>query len=410
MPGDDLSGLSVCVVACHYKPETTGSAPYNTMLVETLLDAGATVDVVAGVPHYPQWKVTEPKYRHGVRWKETDGGAKLLRVRHAVPSKPDLVGRARQESSFVALATPYVLASKAQIVVTVTPLLGAMLAAQLGRRGRPMGVIVHDLNGNGAEQSGTAPGRAAEAVGAVEYRLLAKATRVGIITPRFARALTANGVDPDRISRLPIFTHVDSTALSPQQARKQLGWAEAGTTVVHTGNMGAKQGLEHAVAAARAADSSGMDVRFVFVGDGNQRALLESHATGLRNVTFVPPVSEEDYPVVLAAADVLLLHEKPGVTEMSLPSKLTSYVTARRPILAAVEDDGITKALLDSHSAAMTTPSGDVDALLTSLRQLAADPTMAHSLVEGAAKMGAAEFSAEDGRKGFREFVAGLAG
>ncbi len=54
-----LSGLRVCVVACHFRPESSGSAPYNSLLVDTLADAGAAVKVVTGVPHYPQWRVVD---------------------------------------------------------------------------------------------------------------------------------------------------------------------------------------------------------------------------------------------------------------------------------------------------------------------------------------------------------------
>lgn len=409
LQADDLSGLSVCVVACHFRPEQAGSAPYNTMLVETLAAAGATVDVVAGVPHYPQWRVTDDRYRYGLMWREHGDRVRLTRVRHAVPGRTNLVGRARLEGSFAALATPLVAASSADVVVAVTPLVGAMLAASVGKRRRPSGVIVHDLSGAGAEQSGTAGSTAARAVGGLEYRLLARADRVGIITPRFSRPLIANGVAEERISVLPVFSHVDSIDLSPEQARARLGWPQAGITVVHTGNMGMKQGLEHAVDAARTAEAAGLDAQFVFVGDGNQRAALEARAGDLPRVRFVPPVAEHDYPVVLAAADVLLLHEKPGVTEMSLPSKLTSYVTAGRPILAAVEEAGITKALLDTHSAALTVPAGQPDAMLEALRRITSDTMLADRLVAAAVEMGAAEFSDGQGKSSFRRFVASLA-
>jgi colanic acid biosynthesis glycosyl transferase WcaI len=405
----DLSGISVCVVACHFRPETTGSAPLNSMLVDTLLDAGAQVDVVAGIPHYPHWQVQDPRYRRGVRWREEYGAARLTRVRHAVPSRPNLWGRMRLESSFAALSAPYVRSSKANVVVAVSPLIGAVLAAHAGRRGRPLGVIVHDLSGNAAVQSGTASGRAAGLVGAAEYAMLARADKIGVITQRFAADLTAHGVLPDNISELPISSLIDGTELTTDQARRRLGWDEGVFTVVHTGNMGMKQGLEHLVSAASVADRNGMDVRFVFVGDGNQRADLEAQASGLRNVQFMDLVSDEDYPVLLAAADVLMVHERPGVREMSLPSKLTSYVTARRPIVAAVDEHGITKALLDSHGAAVVAQSGDSEALLGALDRLRNDPTLVADVVAGAEKMAAAEFSTERARAGFREFVRELA-
>ncbi len=396
-------------MACHFAPESTGSAPYNSLLIETLAAAGANVDAVVGVPHYPQWKVQDPRYRRGLRWREIHDSVRVTRVRHAVPSHPGLIGRMRQESTFAALAAPYVAHSRADVVIAVTPLVGAMLAATVGRRKRPLGVVVHDLSGAGAAQSGTAGAGVARVVGAAEFGLLARADRVGVITQGFSRALAAHNVDPSRIVELPIFTHVASSDASRADARRSLGWPTPGTYVVHTGNMGMKQGLDHAIEAAKLAESRAPEVVFVLVGDGNQISDLRSRAEGLGNVRFVPPVSEADYPEVLAAADVLLLHEKPGVVEMSLPSKLTSYVTAGRPIVAAVETQGITKALLDKHESALCVASGDPAALVDAVGRVSADSGLAEELVASAKRMGAAEFSDERGRDAFRRFAGGLA-
>ena len=312
--------------------------------------------------------------------------------RHAVPSGANFVGRMRLETSFAALSAPFVWSSSARVIVAVTPAVGAVLAAHAGRRGRPLGVIVHYLTGNAAVQSGTTSSQVAKMVGAAEYAALARANRVGVITRRFVPDLVAHGLAPDHITELPIASHVVAADLTPEQARRKLGWESRGLTVVHTGNMGMKQGLEHVMAAARVAVRRNMRIQFVLVGDGNRRAALEAEASNLPNLRFIDLVPEEDYPIVLAAADVLLLHERPGVTHMALPSKLTSYVAAQRPILAAVDDSGITKALLDSHRAAVTIPSGNTDALLDSLDRLRTDPQLVVDLVAGARKMGAAEF------------------
>ncbi|CCQ13652.1 putative surface polysaccharide biosynthesis glycosyl transferase [Rhodococcus sp. AW25M09] len=122
-----LHGLSVCVVACHYAPETTGSAPYNTALVEALSSAGADVDLITGIPHYPQWVIQDSRYRRGIMWRETKGNVRIRRVRHAVPAAPNLIGRARMELSFATLAAPLVRASRADVVITVTPSSGLCL-------------------------------------------------------------------------------------------------------------------------------------------------------------------------------------------------------------------------------------------------------------------------------------------
>ena len=85
-------------------------------------------------------------------------------------------------------------------------------------------------------------------------------------------------------------------------------------------------------------------------------------------------VSEDLYPVVLAAADVLLVNERPSVGDMALPSKLTSYLVAGRPILAAVAEGGAShRELLSSGGAAWTIPAGDPAVFAAALATLAQD-------------------------------------
>jgi colanic acid biosynthesis glycosyl transferase WcaI len=417
---DSLSGLVVCVVACHFRPESSGSAPYNSLLVDALAEAGAIVKVVTGVPHYPQWRVEDARYRRGVWWRESIdapsdafgcGQVSVVRLRHAVPRNPGVLGRMRLEASFAALSTPVLAATRADIVICVTPLVGAAIAGVAGRRGRPLGVIVHDQVGNAAVQSGSASGRIANVVGAAEYSVLRRADRVGVITPRFKAGLIAGGVQPDRIVEVPLFSHVNPAGLTSAEARAALGWPDDGRfTVVHTGNMGMKQGLEHVLDAARLAQNTlPGQMEFVLVGDGNTRAALLDQAAGLEGIRFVDPVAEDDYPLVLAAADVLLVHERPGVREMSLPSKLTSYAIAARPIIAAVEPTGITGSLLNSYDAALVVPNGNPQGLIDGLLGIHADDGLRARLVRDACRLGIEEFSERRGRERYVGFARELA-
>lgn len=412
-----LSGLVVCVVACHFRPEPSGSAPYNSLLVDALAEAGATVKVVTGVPHYPQWRVVDPHYRLGLRWRESpaaapgSGSVNIVRLRHAVPSKPDLLGRMRLELSFAALSAPVVAATRADIVIGVTPLVGAAFAGMVGRHRRPFGAIVHDQVGKAAVQSGSTGKRVANVVAAAEYWVLRRANRVGVITKKFNPALIAGGVDADRIIEVPLFSHVNPVDLAPAAARRALGWRDTGRlTVVHTGNMGMKQGLEHVLDAARlATDRYPGAIEFVLVGDGNNRQALQEQAAGLDGVRFVDPVSEDDYPVVLAAADILLVHERPGVREMSFPSKLTSYTTASRPIIAGVAEDSITGSFLRSRDAALQVPNGDPEALIDGLFQIRSNDALRVRLVDNARRLWREEFSERSGRQHYVRFARALA-
>jgi glycosyltransferase involved in cell wall biosynthesis len=227
-----------------------------------------------------------------------------------------------------------------------------------------VGVIVQDFYGSAASQSGVSGGaRIGAAVTKLESRLLRAMDLVGVIDTGFVSTARDLGVREERIRTLPNWTHIHPPRLSRQQAREKFGWDDGLVRVVHTGNMGHKQGLENVVEAARRAVRSAPNHRFVLVGEGNQRRHLQELAAGLPTLEFMPAVDHQDYPDLLHAADVLLVNERPGATEMSLPSKVTSYLATDRPLLAAIPD-GITRSYLRRLGVATIIEPGDPDALV----------------------------------------------
>jgi glycosyltransferase involved in cell wall biosynthesis len=408
VPTAPLSGLKVCIVGINFPPEVTGIAPYTSALASAAQGAGAEVRVVTGVPHYPEWR-TDRSYRRGIRWREHVDGVTVTRRRHWVPASPGLVGRAAMESSFMAHAIPSIMRDKADVLIAITPSSSALAAAVAARRGRPLGVIVQDLTGNAAVQSGSTGARIGGAIASAEYSMMRKANLVGVIAPQFGRLLTNEGVEADRIRDVPNFTHIDDADVPQDVARRALGWPQDRYLVVHTGNIGMKQGLDVVVAAARLAEEQGSDVDFVVVGDGNQRERLQREAGGLSNIRWVGLLPERKYLMALAAADQLLLCERPGVQEMSLPSKLTSYVAARRPIIASVDRRGITSEYVRSGDLAEMVAPADPAALLCGIAKLRANPARMDALVTSAMAFASAGLLASEARARYGKFIADLA-
>jgi colanic acid biosynthesis glycosyl transferase WcaI len=393
----------VGVVGIYYPPELTGIAPYNAGLAEALIEAGASVHVITGVPHFPMWKTQAP-FNSGLRFEDVTDHLRVSRRRHWVPREASLLGRAMLESTFFFHATPTVVMSRADVIVAVTPSLSGLAAAELGRRRRPLGVIVQDLIGGGAAQTGTTGSRAANAINRIERRLLRRADQVGVISPDFVGQMIDAGVRADRISVVPNFTHINPVEVTAKAAKSVLGWDPDIFTVVHTGNMGLKQGLHHVIDAAREAEVRGDSINWMLVGDGNQRHALEERARGVTSVRFVDPLPEATYPFALAAADVLLLNESPGVVEFCLPSKLTSYVVSGRPILAATEPTSVTYRTVSRNGLADLVLPGDPIALLDGLERLRAQPDLVEQLLKAAASY-ASSNSPADAAERYVEFV-----
>ncbi|MEO3752335.1 glycosyltransferase family 4 protein [Streptomyces sp. B6B3] len=373
------------MVSTNYAPEQAGIGPYATQLAEHwAATRDAEVHVLAGLPHYPAWRLA-PEYRGVWRTTETRGGVRVHRRRHTVPPRQSAARRALYEASILAggLFAPPRTGRLDAVVAQVPSLAGGVLAARLARRhGVPFVPVVQDLMGAAAEQSGiSGGGRAARAAAAVEGRMLRGATLVGVIHETFRERVRALGVRPERIRLVPNWSHIAEPTTPPAQTRARLGWGDR-TVLLHAGNMGLKQGLEVLVDTARAEPR----LHVVLMGDGSQRPRLEGLAAGLANVEFLPPAAAEDFPDVLAAADVLAVTQRATVLDMSVPSKLTSYFAAGRPVLGSVAEHGGTADELRRSGAGRLVPPEDPAALAAAARALAADPAAADEL--GAAGLG----------------------
>jgi len=371
---------AVLIVGINYRPETTGIAPYTSDMAEHLAASGHRVTVITGFAHYPAWR-GEPGERR-MRAVETRDGVRVLRRRHYVPQVQSAIRRAAYEGTFLvhgALSRP----ERPDVVFGVIPSLsGGLLARYFAARARaPYGLIFQDLMAPAARQSGIGGGpRVAGAAAALEGWATARARTVAIASDSFRPYLRNMGVEERRIVDLPNWSHVGAPTADRAATRAMLGWPADWAVVLHAGNMGLKQGLEQVVEAARHADAVAAPLLYVLMGEGSQRTILEAQARGIERLRFLRFQPEDEVPNILDAADVLLVSERATVIDMSLPSKLTSYFAAGRPIVGAVPAEGATAREVIRSGAGLIVPIGDADELNRVVRQLQDEPERAATL------------------------------
>jgi glycosyltransferase involved in cell wall biosynthesis len=371
---------SVLFVAVNYWPEPSGTAPYTTRIAEHLSEKGHDVTVLTGFPHYPEWRIS-PSCESRLTRREVVRGVTIIRKRHFVPGRQTLTGRALYESTFLANGLATRLHRPDAVIGVIPSLNGGVLARVLAARYRVgYAVILQDLMGRAADQSGIPAGpRVAGVVSRLEAWSLRRARLVAAVSEGFFPYLRSLGIPDERLVHLPNWTLHPGSVGDRAAARQRLGWEDQ-QVVLHAGNMGLKQGLDQVLAAARVAVLSAPHVRFVLLGEGSQRAVLQSAASGLPNVTFMPTQPDDEYASALLAADVLLLSERATSVDMSLPSKLTAYCAAGRPIVAAVREGGATWHEVSHTGAGVLVPAGDPEVLLRALSTLRLNPTLAEKL------------------------------
>ncbi len=409
-----MDSLRVLMLGLNYAPESTGIAPYTTGLAEGLAAKGHQVRVLTGLPHYPQWKVA-PGYEAGRRdFASQAGEPRVEHLVHHVPSPPSLPGRIRMELSYGSrlLKTSW---ETPDVVLCVSPALlasaMAIIRAKSIRRRPGVGVWVQDLYGLGVVETGAAIGRMTGFINRVESRMLRSADGVAVIHDRFKAHLVHElGVNRESITVIRNWTHLQPVQPRDRaETRRKLGWAENDIVALHAGNMGAKQGLENVICAAKLAETAHASVRFVLLGDGNQRARLEELATGVTNLEMVDPLPDYEYQSALAAADVLLVNERASVAEMAVPSKITSYFTTGNPVVAATRADSITASEIESSGGGVVVPPDSPSELLAAVHSLGTDRNLARRLGSAGMKFRSETLSQRHAIDKYEEWIRELA-
>jgi colanic acid biosynthesis glycosyl transferase WcaI len=374
--------MRVNLVCLNYPPEPTGVAVYTGALADDLAERGVDVRVTTGVPHYPQWRVYDGygKSRTAIR-----DGLTVTRRRHPVPARPQVVNRLGMELTF-GLKAMITRCNGSDVVVLVNPALFSSIPVALKAAvcRRPVVVWVHDIYSLAISETGRAGSLASKFLASAERGLLNRAQAVVVIHERFKRHLvTQLGVDPDKVSVIRNWCHIDETSSLTQSSRaemrRQLGWRDDVTVLLHAGNMGAKQSLGNVVEASRIADQANAPVLFVLMGDGNQRAELEAMGSN-SCLQIIDPLPSESFPVALRAADALLINEHGGVNEMSVPSKLTSYFATGLPIVAATDSKSVTAEEIEASGAGIRVDVDRPELILKAAMELRNNPQRAHEL------------------------------
>lgn len=371
----------VLIVGINYAPEQTGIAPYMTRLAEGLQKQGYNVSVVTGFPHYPQWK-RHAGYK-GSYMTETINGVRVYRLRHFVPSSASMSGRVLMEATFAAGVLAFLFRHSGGIYICSSPTLlsagAVILRGKLGKYRPPVAIWVQDLYSLGATELATkAMSRSATAVKLIESWILRNSTEVVSIHPRFSNFIeTELGVGRNLTTLIRNWTHnakSSSMAHSSATVSFETRWPSHQIIALHAGNMGQKQGLQNLIGAARAAqEQTPGRILFVLMGDGNQRAKLEKEAAGVENILFVDPLPGAEFTAALRSATVLIVNEARGVEGMAVPSKLTSYFSSGRPVVAATAQGGPTAEEVRAAGGGVIVEPGNPQAMVDAIQWLSAN-------------------------------------
>ncbi|HKZ77570.1 MAG TPA: WcaI family glycosyltransferase [Pyrinomonadaceae bacterium] len=337
--------MNFLFMGMNYAPERTGIAPLTTELCEYLISQGHCVSVATAFPHYPEWKI-QTLYRNRLFLREQINGVVVYRGYVYVPGRPNARQRILYDTSLGISTFLWGLAIKdADLIVAIAPpvQLGVFAYILSRLKKRPFVVLLQDLAVDAAVAVGMLKSQTIiHFAHCLEEFVYHRATDVLVICQGFFDQLISRGVPASKISLLSNW--VDTTFIRPLDQfnifRESYGLSDRQFIVLHTGNLGSKQGLSNAIKAAKYIRDH-EDIVFLFVGDGSDKTRLMKMTTqaNLTNVRFLPLQPRQILPQMLAAGNLLLLNQAAGVLDTVLPSKLLTYMAAGRPVIAAVHPE-----------------------------------------------------------------------
>jgi len=412
--------LRVLIVGLNYAPEPIGIAAYTTGLAEHFARAGHRVQVIAGRPYYPQWRVY-PGFAALVWKRSVAHGVALTRCPHYVPAVPTGTRRILHHLSFAAAALPVTIArvlhERPDVVLCVMPSMVSAATARIGAwLGRaPLWLHVQDFEVDAAFATGLIGGGLLRgglferALRWLEGALFKSAATVSTISPAMVERLRAKGVAPERTFELRNWASIEGDASGDAYRRE---WGLAGRTVaLYSGSIGRKQGAGLILEAARLLKDQkfkdGAEVAFVICGEGPDLAELKAAARDLPAVQFRPLQPAERLGELLALADLHLLPQIVAASDLVLPSKLTNMLASGRPTIATAAPGSGLYDEIDGCGIAV--PPGDAAALAAAIASLADDPARRGRLGEAARHRARERWSAESILGQFEQRLVALA-
>ena len=212
------------------------------------------------------------------------------------------------------------------------------------------------------------------------------------LSPGIVEGIKACGVNDDKICLVPngcdlsIFDNEDGDNVQIKSWRPN-GVESSDFMAIFTGTHGQANGLDAALNAALELKNRGRtDIKFVLVGQGKLKSVLENRAKelNLTNVIFHRPVNKEKLSGVMANADIglQLLANIPAFYYGTSPNKFFDYISASLPVLNNYP--GWLASMINEHDCGFAIEPEDAKAFANALERASSDKSSLKKMGENA--------------------------
>ncbi|MGA7840289.1 MAG: glycosyltransferase family 4 protein [Candidatus Acidiferrales bacterium] len=373
----------------YYPPDTSATAKMAAQVAEALAQRHR-VTVVAGRPSYDP----DARYPYALLRRDTRNRVTVECVGSTAFPRHQMLRRVSNYLSYLALAVPRALALRPDIILAMTdPPIAGIAGAFIARlAGRPFVYNIRDLYPDMAVGGDIVrAGKWAARWENLHRWALKHAARVIVLGDDMRERILAKGVAAERVfvvrdGTTPTTAPMAASATTPAAATTAAAASMPERddpvvqeirhgfpfVVLHAGNLGFYGAWDTLLAAAKILSNE--NTGFVFIGDGANRAALESASRDLQNVKFAPFRPVAQLPHVMMAGDVHVVTVKRGLEGVVVPSKLYSILAAGRPIIVVAPAECDAARIVVESGCGVAADPDDPAAVAAAIRELRAQP------------------------------------
>jgi glycosyltransferase involved in cell wall biosynthesis len=329
--------MKILFITQHFPPEK-GAVRRIFEFAQYFAKEGHDISIVTAIPNYPDG-IVPPKYRGKFYDYEEIENLKIHRnwVLPASNNQPKKRMLGFLTFLFSTLVNSRKLKGDYDLLIAssppiTTPLIGYVMSKIKKCR---FVLEVRDLQPQSSEDFGNLnPSLFTRMLKRYMDYIYSKADQIVGVTEGISDYLKNSVIDKSKVFTIKSGVGQEFINSEANGIRKRFGWDEK-FLVMYAGTLGWAHSLEIFIESARQLTDKS-DIKFVFVGDGQKREVLESMVCdyGLKNVDFVGIQPLDSIPDFLQASDVLVHNMKDvPIAKGNLPSKLFEYMASSKPIL-----------------------------------------------------------------------------
>jgi len=243
-----------------------------------------------------------------------------------------------------------------------------------------------------------------------EHRLLKKSQAVVAITEDFVPVLKKAGVRDERIHVIHNWAPLQEVPVLPKENPWSLEHGLHKTfNFIYSGTLGMKHNPRLLVDLARAFAGE-KQVRVVVISEGLGAGFLEEQKKkrGLDNLVLMGFQPFEQVPLVQGAADVLVAILEPDAGVFAVPSKVLTYLCARRSLLLAVPPENLAARIVSGQGAGIVAAPGDGEAFMDGARRLWRDAALRQKMAANGRQYAEKTFDIEHIADRFEGIIQGV--